>query len=555
MYKELNLKKQANLKYKILIIIPKYSFSDKKDYFYTFPLGLAYILAVLKKNGYDTDCLNLNHHDGTIHEIITNHLNKKNYDFVGTGNNALGYLITKIIIESVHEHTSKPKMILGGPIITTNPELIFKNLNPDFGVIGEGEETIIELLDSLEKNKNLEKIKGIVYKDGEGIIKVTEKRALIEDLNKIPFPAFEDMGFEEQLDNMCSNLFYPYNAFDYPRLYPLLGSRSCPFQCTFCYHEGKYRTRTMDNIMEELDLMVKKYKINMISIYDDCFAIDKKRLEEFCKRITKLRKEISWELKWSPQLTVRDVTPETLKMMKDAGCDTISYGFESFSLDILKSMRKPITPEQIDYAFKETLKAGIAIQANFIFGDIAETTETAKITLDYWKNNAKGQIWLDFIQPYPGSVIYKYCLDKGIIKDEIEFFKNLSLSSSNFLKMSDKITDKEFKQLIGEVNYATSKYYQFTKPNYIKEMDRKNYYEVEVKCPFCNEVIKYKNCFITNKFSYSFNMVCRNCHMRFFITSGLRKLAFRYNSKIKFLRNFQVNMTNRFKRIKLIFSN
>ena len=116
----------------------------------------------------------------------------------------------------------------------------------------------------------------------------------------------------------------------------------------------------------------------------------KKRLLEFCDGIKKLKSEISWDLKWSPQLTVHSVDGDLLKIMKEAGCELISYGFESFSPIVLKSMGKPITPQQIDNAIKETLKAKIAIQANFIFGDIAETKETAEETLNYWKNHCKG---------------------------------------------------------------------------------------------------------------------------------------------------------------------
>jgi radical SAM superfamily enzyme YgiQ (UPF0313 family) len=292
----------------------------------------------------------------------------------------------------------------------------------------------------------------------------------------------------------------------------------------------------------------------MILIYDDCFAIDKKRLEEFCKRISQLRKEISWDLKWTPQLTVREVTPELLKMMKDAGCDAISYGFESFSLDVLKSMRKPITPEQIDYALKETLKAGIAVQANFIFGDIAETSQTAKITLDYWKDNAKGQIFLDFVRPYPGSIIYKHCLEKGLIKDELEFFKDLSLTLSpvDLVNMTDKMSPREFKKLIKDLGDTMSKYSKIIKPISIKR-EKDHFYKINVKCPFCKKNIEYKNCLISNRFSYIFNIVCRNCHMRFFVANGLRKLAFRQNAQLNFLRIAQIE--NYFKRIRIISSN
>jgi len=538
-------------KYKILIILPRDNVTNKKSYLYTFPLGLTYISSVLKEQGYKVDCLNLNHKNRTIKEVITRQLDKEEYDFVGTGSNALAYNTAKIIIKTIRNHPSNPKIILGGPIITAQPNLYYADLKPDFGIIGEGEETIIDLLNSIKNKKNLDNVNGIIYKKGREI-KITGARTPLEDLDSLPYPDFEGFEFEEYLDNLRTNIFYNYNPFDNPRTYPILGSRSCPYQCTFCYHEGKYRARSIESIIKELRIMVKKYKINIITLYDDCFAITKERVEEFCRGIKELQKEISWELKWFPQLTVRQVTPELLKLMKESGCDTISYGYESYSPTVLKSMKKPITPEQIDYSFKETLKAGMAIQANFIFGDIAETKETAKETLDYWKKNAKGQISLIFIQSYPGSEIYKHCLRKGIIKNEINYIQNLT--GSTILNMTDKMTNNKFNQLIKEVFEVNSKYSKFIKPTSLKKTKEKTY-SVTIKCPFCNEIITYNNCFIENNLSYSFNLVCRNCHMRFFVASTIRRIAIKHHSKIRKIRGIQIKLRNYFKKLKLKTSN
>ena len=132
-----------NKNFQILLVIPRYRYTTEPDYIYPFPIGLAYILAVLKKEGYNVDCLNLNHYRGSIEELMEQNLRKKQYDFVCTGSNALGYSIVKIIINSTREY-SKARFILGGPIITTEPEFIYQDLKPDFGVLGEGEETIKE---------------------------------------------------------------------------------------------------------------------------------------------------------------------------------------------------------------------------------------------------------------------------------------------------------------------------------------------------------------------------------------------------------------------------
>ena len=170
--------------------------------------------------------------------------------------------------------------------------------------------------------------------------------------------------------------------------------------------------------MNEIKGAIKKYDINALLIYDDLFSIDKKRLYDFCDEIKKEFQHTKKPFFWGCQLSVLNVNEEMLAKLKDSGCKVVSYGFESISDDVLKSMKKPITAEKIDNALKLTLKQGLAIQANFIFGDIAETKSTAYETLNYWKKNCLGQISLDFIQPYPGSEIYKHCLRKGIIKNK-----------------------------------------------------------------------------------------------------------------------------------------
>ena len=486
----------------------------------------------MKRAGYSVDCLNLNHKNGDINRIITDFLNKKKYDFVCTGHMALGFEITEKIISSVRMHSTKPKIILGGAIITSEREAVFNSLNPDFAVIGEGEETIVELLNAIEKNKPLNKLRGIEFRDKSGNLIFTGEREAIRELDKLPFPDFDGLGFSEKLNNTRVNQSYSYNSFDYPKIYPILCSRSCPFQCTFCYHSigSLYRTRSLNNIMKELQMAVKKYKINIIEIYDDLFALNRARLKEFCKRINNLRKEISWQLKWTCQLHARNMDSELLGIMKDAGCDVISYGFESYSPEVLKSMRKPITPQDIDRALKETLKAGIGVQANFIFGDSAETVKTAYKTLIYWKKECYGQVNLFFVKPYPGSVIYQRCIQKGIIKDRIHFIKN-EMNNIDF-NMTDSMTNAEFKKLQRDIIRLQQKYYSFVTPLSLKKI-KKDVYSVLTKCPFCRKIVNYKNCLIENKRDYEFPLICRNCHMRYYVRSIWRKIGYYFYPIIK----------------------
>lgn len=534
---------------RILLVVPRYNWTDKADYDYQFPLGLAYISAVMKEAGYDVDCVNLNHLNGHVSSLIVSKLNSKKYDIVCTGGNALMYRVIGLILAATRNHLYSPKTIIGGHIITSEPSLIFSALNPDFAIIGEGEETILELLNALEYGKELRNVKGIMYRDRDKAI-MTEKRAPPKNLDKIPFPDFDGLGLEEQLKHLRTNYFFHTNCFDVPRMYPFLASRSCPYQCTFCYHESTYRTRSLKNIMKELSENVRKYRINILLLYDECFAIDKKRLVDICNGIKKLRSELQWDLRWIAQVRVDAVNKETLRIMKEAGCEAISYGFESFSPIVLKSMQKNITPEQIDTAFRETLKANMAIQANFIFGDIAETKETAKVTLDYYKKNCKGQIGLGFIQPYPRSKIYQHCIKKGIIKDKLDFIKNKigqAGSRGLWLNMTDKMTDKEILELKKEILNSTSKYCKFVTPISL-EKEAKGTYKVRAKCPFCKKEITYGNCLLHSKISYGFYVTCRNCHMRFFIVSLLQKIGYRYYPYVRAIRDFYLNIKDFFKR-------
>lgn len=527
----------------ILLIVPKYNLTEKKDYSYNFPLGLAYISAVIKRAKYNIDVLNLNHHDGKIEELITKNLDKKKYNIVGTGGNALIYTLLEKIIKTVKQHNSQPKIILGGPIITSEPELIINSLNPDIGVLGEGEETIVELIKKIDKNEDISKVDGIIFKENGKVI-ITNPRQPVANLDSLPFPDVESIGIKEQLDNMYCNEYWK-NAFDYPRTYYLLGSRSCPFQCTFCYHDSRYRARTLKNVIQEIKEAIEKYKINILLIYDECFAIDKKRVYEFCKEIKDIQKKKNHELKWLCQMRVTDVDENLLKTMKEAGCDVISYGFESYSQTVLNSMNKNITPAQIDKAFKITLNAKIGVQANFIFGDVAETKETSSETLQYFEKNGKGQIGMGFIQPYPNSKIYQHCIKKGIIKDKLEFIKNLS--GDHWYNMTDNMNDKEIKQLRENILHLLSKHAKYEIPSYIKKM-KPHVYEIKTKCPYCKKEAIYKNCWINNKLNYGFQITCRECKMRHFVVSPFQKIAYRYYHLTRIIRDYQKRILTKIKK-------
>lgn len=499
------------------------------------PLGLAYISSALKQNGYETDIINLNISDD-FETMIQKAFSQKAYDFMLTGGLSPHFSAVRDCVNMTRAYSQGIKIVLGGGLVSSQPELIFRVLKPDYLVIGEGEETIVELMRSIgDGGDDLSMVNGIGYRSAEGNLVLTKPRKPIPDINLIPWPDLEGIGLDAILEQTFPSQSYEYDAFDYPRPYPISASRSCPYLCTFCFHPvgNKYRQRSIQNVMEELTFALKRYKINLIDIYDELFSRDKQRVLEFCREIKKLSNTVSWEIKWICQMRVDATDEELIEAMKDAGLHYLSLGIESYSHTVLKSLKKHITPQQIDKTLKVARHFKISIQGNFIFGDKSETTETAKETLDYWKGSHSvfgDAIHLGFIQPYPGTELYKHCLKKGLISDELDFLENHLLEPIN---MSDTMTEEEFQQLKVDIAKTDLLYYKYVSSTKIDRIG--SLYEIHVKCPYCKIKSVYRNYFPPTRVFDCRAIVCRECQIRFFLVTPYAKTANFINKLITIL--------------------
>ena len=484
---------------------------------YSIPVGLSYVAAILKQAGHQVDAVNLNFQRDL--KIAPN-----KYDLVATGGLAIHFEQIKEI--AALANNSGTKLIVGGGIVTSEPELISRAVNADCSVLGEGEVTILELLNCLEQNGDLESVAGIgFFKNGNYI--TTAKRKPILKLDTLPFPDYASFAFETYLDNLKPSDVNYYDIFDYPRVYPLISSRSCPFRCTFCYNPlgNRYRQRSIDNIMNELKTVIPKYRINIVDIIDELFSYDKERTYEFCDKFKEFAATIPWEIRWDCQLRVDKLEEEMLDKLKDSGCFMISYGFESYSPTVLKSMKKYITPPQIERAVKMTLDKEVSLQGNFIFGDVAETAETARETLNYWKEHIEAGILLAWVMPYPNSRLYQHCLEKGIIKDKLKY---ISSQFSEIFNMTT-LTEEQFTNLRLEVYTAPLIYNHATIPSVVGDSF------IVVTCPHCQSQIEYKNYSVYDHnmyiqflsswkwFIYK-TVYCRKCRRRFWIMNRSFKI-------------------------------
>ncbi|MBN2058108.1 MAG: cobalamin-dependent protein [Candidatus Saganbacteria bacterium] len=481
---------------------------------------MAYISSYLKKAGKSVDCLDLNHSEEPVAQILQSCFRKKRYSIICCGGLSIYYHQIKELVELSRKYCPGAKIVLGGALVSCEPELMLDSLRPDYIVIGEGEQTILDLIDHLENKQPVETVKGLAFRNSHGKCMLSLPRPRLTDLDALPIPDYEAFGYEQYLDNMHPSDIEFYDIFDHPRVHSIVGSRDCPFRCTFCYHVlgGKYTQRSIKSIMDELEYVVKKYRINVISFYDQLFAKDPERVLELCSKIKPFLNSLPWDCRWFVAgLRVPDISDHLIKAMIDAGCFMISFGLESYSIDILKSYKKRTTPEQIERAVRTTFNNRISLWANFVFFDIAETKHTAQITLDYWIKNSQIGLELTHLRPFPGTAIYKHCLAKGTIKDKLKFVADASQQCFN---TSDQLTEEEFNEVRHRIAEAWALHRKYAVPESLqRSSDGTICFTIE--CPHCKSSIKYSN------YLYiwpGMKIYCRRCRKTFFMISTRRKL-------------------------------
>ncbi|MBF0483585.1 MAG: radical SAM protein [Candidatus Omnitrophica bacterium] len=424
---------------------------DNDSYIHWFPQGLAYIAAVLLKAGHDVSIYNQDlHHYPSEH--LLDYLNANRFDAVGVGVIAGYYQYRKLleISRAINESKHRPYYFLGGHGPSPEPEYFMRKTSADAVIIGEGEETVVELFSFLESKKSLSGVNGIAFRNGDEIV-INPRRPLIENIDSIPYPAYELFPMEYyRLLRIphCGNKF----------ALPLLSGRGCTFKCNFCYlmDEG-FRPRSNESIIEEIKLLKKKYNISYIVFSDELLMSSRERTESLCRDFIKAKLGIKWDCNGRLNYAFLDL----LKLMKESGCVFINYGIEAMDDQILKNMNKALTTKQIINGIEATLKAGISPGYNVIFGNIGENKETLKKGVDFLLKYDDGAQLRTIrpVTPYPGSPLYYYAIEKGLLKDCQDFYENKHLNSDLLAVNFTNMSDEEFYRELCEANKILIKNY------------------------------------------------------------------------------------------------
>lgn len=434
-------------KAKVLLVV-----YDNDAYIHCFPQGLAYIASVLAKEGHEVTIYS----QDKFHypeEHLREYLSKNTFDIIGLGIVAGYYQYRKLlkISEAINKSKNRPFFIIGGHGPSPEPEFFLKKTQADAVVMGEGEITIIELIRAIATHSPLTDIKGIAFREG-GEVVVNERQALIKDIDTIPFPAYDLFPIDYY------RLLRPAGAEKTDFVMPILSGRGCNFKCNFCYRmdEG-LRIRSNKSIMDEINLLRKEYGITYIMFTDELSMTSIDRTIGLCEDFLGSKLKI----KWSCNGRLNYAEPEVLNLMKRAGCVRINYGIEAMDDAVLKNIKKMLTTECITKGIEATIKAGIAPSFNVIFGNIGDTRETLRKGVEFLLKYDDGSRMHTIrpVTPYPGSPLYYYAIEKGLIKDCEDFYENKHINSDLLSVNFTDMNDDDFHRALLEANTRLLKNY------------------------------------------------------------------------------------------------
>lgn len=358
---------------------------------------------------------------------IIKHVNLFLPEIVGISINFTSYSLDAYNVAKLIKRTFPfVKIVLGGAHATMEADSILREHDyVDYIVRGEGEVTFYELVSTIKNNGNISAIKGLSYKQNGVVIKNPE-RELIENLDDLPIPNREyvDMikyfkTLEDVKGGFSKNI----------AVASMMTSRGCPFNCIFCSTKNmwkrRWRAHSAERVAQEIEELVFKYGIKEISINDDQFILDKKRVMKICDLVIKKKLKVIFVLPSGTSIWLMDY--ELMEKMKKAGFYRLCFPIESGNKNTLKFIRKPIDLDKTKKMIEVANKIGFWTTGFFIIGFPYETKEEIMETIKYAYNSKLDAINMYIASPYPGAEMYEIYRQEGLLDEDKEcmsFFRS-----------------------------------------------------------------------------------------------------------------------------------
>lgn len=436
------------------------------------PLGLAYLASSLESAGYSVFGLDAvgeavnqytildKNHDGMLHGLTNEQIIERipsNTEIIGvTCMFSVEWPYTLPILEGIRRKFPNALIVIGGEHVTACYEYILDTCPfVDVCVLGEGEETFVDLINAYYSIRPLNEVAGISFKQNDQVVR-TDTRKRIFDIDQIPQPNWDIFPIEAYIDNALTH------GANLGRCMPIMASRGCPYQCTFCSSPQmwtrKWNVRDPEDVLAEMKKYMKKYNVTNFDFYDLTAIIRKEWIVKFCSMLINERLNITWQLPTGTRSEAID--NEVCDLLYRSGCRHMSYAPESGSPDELKRIKKQIKLDKMLDSMRSAYKNKIQIKCNFIFGLPGATWKDVFKTYKFITQLAV--IGVEDISafpfsPYPGSTLFTMLEKEGKVKLCMDYFRSLS-GFTDFMKgtsMNDTFTPR----VLGFLNFFTMSYF------------------------------------------------------------------------------------------------
>lgn len=358
------------------------------------PLGLMYVAASLRQAGYEVEIL-----DCTFMQSIEQAeqiVRSTEARYIGI--HSMITLTRNAVALAEAAKSAGKTVIYGGPDPSTAPDKYLKKGFGDYVVMGEGERTAVELIRALDRGEIPLDVKGLVFLSGEGSIVTTPARELERDLDSILSPARDLIDNEHYKEVWRADHGYALTS--------VMTTRGCPYGCFFCSEKlvfgRRYTVRSANNVVAELEDIIRKYGYDRVWFADDIFPLRKERTLQICKEIINRALDFTWSCLARADL----VDEEALASMKQAGCDIVFFGVESGSQRMLDAMNRMMTIEQIASGVSAAKRVGLKVHAFMMVGFPGENYESLKQTIEFLKVLSPDEFSFTVAYPLPGTELF-----------------------------------------------------------------------------------------------------------------------------------------------------
>ena len=328
--------------------------------------------------------------------------------------------LTHRVATAIRETFPRALLVLGGEHGTAVPEHVLATSVFDVVVLGEGEETFVELLRARAEGRSLGQVKGIAYREAGGVV-TTGLSPRRRDVDGIPLPDWDSFPIREYIDR------HQTNGINLGRSMPILGTRGCPFQCTFCSNPAMWTQRWIardpGRLADEMELYVRKYAVTNFDFQDLTAIVKRQWIVDFCRELIGRGLSITWQMPSGTRAEVFD--EEVADLLYRSGCRALAFAPESGSPDILKAVKKQVDLDHMLSAMRAAVRRGLKLSCFIVIGFPDDTPATLRQTLGLIRRMARLGVYdvaVSKFVPYPGSALFRRLQREGKLQLDDDFF-------------------------------------------------------------------------------------------------------------------------------------